>query len=113
MLPQFRSVTDSATSRYLRSILEEGSERVQRRILHRKAAYPSGKGDFPFRLLSHRTMIAGNPIRARGVRVLLAFAFILLVVLTILLLQEKRSPSTPSKDPPLHTAVLVEHLSAS
>ena len=58
-------------------------------------------------------MIAGNPIRARGVRVLLAFVFILLVILTILLLQEKRSPSTPSNDPPLHTAVYREHLSAT
>jgi hypothetical protein len=58
-------------------------------------------------------MIAGNPIRARAVRVLLALVFILLVILTILLLREKRSPSTPSNDPPLHTTVFVEHLSAS
>jgi hypothetical protein len=57
-------------------------------------------------------MIAGNPIRGRGVTVLLASLFVLIVMLTILLLREKRSPSTPS-NPPLHPAVFVEDFSVS
>ena len=45
MLPQFMSMTDSATSRYLISILKEGSERVQRKkstILFRRGEKAAG-----------------------------------------------------------------------
>lgn len=79
-------------------------------ISHRKGV---ARATFRFAFSSRHTMIAGSPIRRRGMTVLLASLFILIVILTILFLREKRSPSTPSSDPPLHPAVFVEHFSAS
>jgi hypothetical protein len=56
-------------------------------------------------------MIAGNPKPWGGARFLIASVFILILILTILLLRERRTPLTPSKDPPLHPSVFVEHSS--
>jgi hypothetical protein len=64
-------------------------------------------------------MIAGNPIRARGVRVLLALVFILLVILTILLLAREAIAIDSCERPTVAyhrlcaATVFVQHLSAS
>jgi hypothetical protein len=56
-------------------------------------------------------MIAGNPKPWGGTRFLIASMFILILILTILLLRARRTPSTPSTDPPLHPSVFVERSS--
>ena len=56
-------------------------------------------------------MIAGNPKPWGGTRLLIASLFILILILTILLLRDRSTPSTPSTDPRLHPSVFLERSS--
>ena len=56
----------------------------------------------------HRTMIAGNPKTGRRMTFLIAsLCILILIILTILLLRDDRTPWTPSNEPTLHPSTFV------